>query len=303
MRGIGVHSGKTVSVTFHPADADQGIVFRRLVDGSAAVEIEAVSRNVVATDLCTVIGTKDGVTVGTIEHVMAALSALGIDNVVVELDGAEMPIMDGSAAAFVELFDEAGIQEQAALRRYIRIVKPVRVAAGGSWAEFTPHAATRYEIDIDFASPVIGRQAWTGNVDETVFRSALARSRTFGFMRDVEKLWAAGFALGASLDNAVVVGDDDRVINAEGLRFSDEFARHKTLDAVGDLALAGLPFIGAYKSYRGGHKLNAMALKALVSDASAYEIVEADNRGANRLRGARARLVTGGHAAFGPSRL
>jgi UDP-3-O-[3-hydroxymyristoyl] N-acetylglucosamine deacetylase len=150
---------------------------------------------------------------------------------------------------------------------------------GGSWGEFVPYDGRRYEVDIDFDSPLIGRQAWKGDLDARTFRSELARARTFGFMRDVERLWSAGYALGASLDNAVVVGDDDKVINAEGLRFADEFARHKALDAVGDLALAGMPFIGMFRSYRGGHKLNAVALKALIDDASAYEIVEAAEKG------------------------
>jgi UDP-3-O-[3-hydroxymyristoyl] N-acetylglucosamine deacetylase len=278
LAGIGVHSGAAVKASLLPGDPDSGIIFRRDVDGSVR-EIRAISANLVSTDLCTAIGTAGGVMVGTIEHIMAAVSALGIDNLVVELDGPEMPIMDGSATAFVEAIDSVGLFDLGLKRRYLRVLKPVRVEMGGSWGEFVPYDGRRYEVDIDFDSPLIGRQAWKGDLDARTFRSELARARTFGFMRDVERLWSAGYALGASLDNAVVVGDDDKVINAEGLRFADEFARHKALDAVGDLALAGMPFIGMFRSYRGGHKLNAVALKALIDDASAYEIVEAAEKG------------------------
>jgi UDP-3-O-[3-hydroxymyristoyl] N-acetylglucosamine deacetylase len=200
--------------------------------------------------------------VATVEHLMAALYALGVDNISIDLDGSEVPIMDGSAAVFIDAIDNAGLVNHSVKRRYIRVIKPVRIEMGGSWAEFTPHNGTRFEIDIDFETPLIGRQTWKGEVTADSFRRELARARTFGFMRDVERLWASGHALGSSLENSVVIGDDDKVINVEGLRFRDEFVRHKTLDAVGDLALAGAQFIGCYRSYRGGHKLNALALRA-----------------------------------------
>ncbi|SIQ54542.1 UDP-3-O-[3-hydroxymyristoyl] N-acetylglucosamine deacetylase [Rhizobium sp. RU35A] len=278
LSGIGVHSGSPVSITFQPAEAGTGIVFSRQFADGATAEYRAVSSNVGNTDLCTVLGTSLSRSVATIEHVMAALYALGLDNLVVEVDGAEMPIMDGSSIAFIEAIEQAGIVNLGEKRRYIRVLKPVRIDSGASWSEFRPHDGTRFEVEIDFASPLIGRQSWQGELTAQVFRDELARARTFGFMRDVERLWAAGFALGSSLENSVVISDDDTVVNVEGLRYADEFVRHKTLDAVGDLALAGAQFIGCYRSYRGGHKMNANALKALLSDRSAYEIVEAPMR-------------------------
>jgi UDP-3-O-[3-hydroxymyristoyl] N-acetylglucosamine deacetylase len=283
LAGIGVHSGVEVRLTLLPADADQGVVFRRLMEDGSSMDVRAVSSQLAATDLCTVLG-RAGVTIGTVEHVMAALSALRVDNVIIEIDGAEVPVMDGSSSAFVAAIDEVGLIELDAKRRFIRVVRPVRVEMGGSWGEFVPYDGMRFEIDIDFDSPVIGRQIWKGDLTPTTFRSELARSRTFGFMRDVERLWASGYALGASLENTVVVADDARVINVEGLRYADEFARHKALDAVGDLALAGAPFIGCFRSYRGGHKLNAIALKALLDDMSAYEVVETPERARRRAR-------------------
>lgn len=278
LSGIGVHSGAPVSITFQPAEAGTGIVFSRTLSDGTIVEYRAVSSNVGNTDLCTVLGTSLSRSVATIEHVMAALYALGLDNVVVDVDGAEMPIMDGSSFPFIEAIEQVGITNLGEKRRYIRVLKPVRIDSGASWSEFRPHDGTRFEVEIDFDSPLIGRQSWKGDLTAQVFRDELSRARTFGFMRDVERLWAAGFALGSSLENSVVISDDDSVVNVEGLRYKDEFVRHKTLDAVGDLALAGAQFIGCYRSYRGGHKMNANALKALLSDPSAYEVVEAPVR-------------------------
>lgn len=276
LTGIGVHSGNPVSMTFQPAEAGTGIVFHRLYDNGNVTELKAVSTNVGNTDLCTVLGRSLPQSVATIEHVMAAIYAMGIDNLLVAVDGPEVPIMDGSSAAFIEAIEQVGIKTLSAKRRYIRITKPVRIDNGTSWAEFRPYDGTRFEVEIDFDTPLIGRQIWKGDLTAESFKNELSRARTFGFMRDVERLWAAGFALGSSLENSVVISDDHSVINMEGLRYAkDEFVRHKTLDAVGDLALAGAQFIGCYRSYRGGHKVNANALKALLSDASAYEIVEA----------------------------
>lgn len=273
--GTGVHSGAVVSITFQPAEADSGIVFQRVHDNGSVSEYRAVSAQVGNTDLCTVLGFSPDKSIATVEHVMAALYALSLDNVLIEVHGAEMPIMDGSSAPFIDAIDQVGLRPLAVKRRYIRVVKPVRVEAGASWAEFSPHDGTRFEVEIDFDCPLIGRQAWNGELTPATFRSELSRARTFGFMRDVERLWAAGYALGSSLENSVVISDDNAVINVEGLRYRDEFARHKTLDAVGDLALAGAQFIGCYRSYRGGHKMNAHALKALLNDRTAYEVVEA----------------------------
>lgn len=274
LTGIGVHSGKNVSITFNPADSDNGIIFNRFENGELVVSVRAVSSQVGSTDLCTLLGKAPDQSIATVEHLMAALYALGIDNISIDIDAGEVPIMDGSASDFVEAFERVGIVSLDEKRQFIRVIKPVRMEMGGSWAEFVPHNGTRFEIDIEFKTPLIGRQSWKGEINPGNFRRELARARTFGFMRDVEHLWASGHALGSSLENSVVISDDDTIINIEGLRFQDEFVRHKALDAVGDLALAGAQFIGCYRSYRGGHKLNAMALRALLADSSAYEVVE-----------------------------
>jgi UDP-3-O-[3-hydroxymyristoyl] N-acetylglucosamine deacetylase len=283
LSGIGVHSGKPVSIHFCPADPDTGIIFLRNDDRGATQEVRALVAEIGATDLCTVLGDPSGVHVATVEHLLAALSALGVDNVLIEIDGSEVPILDGSAAQFVEAFDQAGIVPLAVKRRYIRIVKPVRIDSGASWAEFHPYDGTRFEVEIDFDSPAIGRQFYAADITPDLFRREISRARTFGFMKDVERLWASGHALGSSLENTVVIGDDGRVVNMEGLRGENEFVRHKMLDAMGDLALAGARFIGRFRSYRGGHRLNAAALRRLLSDRSAFEIVETTRRERGRV--------------------
>ena len=265
LSGIGVHSGQPVTVHFNPADPDTGVIFQ-CTGANGGSEIRALVSEIGATDLCTVLGDPSSHHVATVEHLMAALFGVGIDNVVIEIEGSEVPILDGSASAFVDAFDLAGVEQQDVKRRYIRVLKPVRIENGASWAEFRPHAGTRFEVEIDFENPAIGRQSYKTDVTPDIFRRDLARARTFGFMRDVERLWAAGYALGSSLENSVVIGDDSRIINMEGLRYPNEFVRHKTLDAMGDLALAGARFIGCFRSYRGGHKLNAAALRRLLSD-------------------------------------
>jgi UDP-3-O-[3-hydroxymyristoyl] N-acetylglucosamine deacetylase len=282
LAGVGVHSGKPVSVTFLPADADTGIVFHLMDGAKPGREMRALVSEIGATDLCTMLGDPAGDHIGTVEHLMATLFGLGIDNLVIEIEGREVPILDGSAAMIVDAFDQAGIDTLAVKRRYIRIIKPVRIESGASWAEFRPYAGTRFEIEIDFESPAIGRQLFASDMNADVFRRDVSRARTFGFMKDVERLWAAGYALGSSLENSLVIGDDDRVINMGGLRYPNEFARHKTLDAMGDLALAGARFIGCFRSYRGGHRLNAAALRRLLSDRSAFEIVETTRRDRGR---------------------
>jgi len=282
LTGIGVHSGKPVTVHFLPADADTGIVFH-LSNGGEAREFRALVAEVGATDLCTMLGDPAGKHIGTVEHLMATVFGLGIDNLIIEIDGSEVPILDGSAMAFVEAIDQVGIDTQAVKRRYIRVVKPVRVEAGASWAEFRPYDGTRFEVEIDFESPAIGRQQFASDINPDIFRRDIARARTFGFMKDVERLWAAGYALGSSLENSLVIGDDNRVINVGGLRYPNEFARHKTLDAMGDLALAGARFIGCFRSYRGGHRMNASALRRLLSDRTAFEIVETRRRERGRV--------------------
>ncbi|PBC03197.1 UDP-3-O-acyl-N-acetylglucosamine deacetylase [Mesorhizobium sp. WSM3860] len=282
LTGTGVHSGKPVTVHFLPADADTGIVFH-LANGGEFREFRALVSEVGATDLCTMLGDPAGEHIGTVEHLMATVFGLGIDNLIIEIDGPEVPILDGSAVAFVEAFDQAGIETLSVKRRYIRVVKPVRIEAGASWAEFRPYDGTRFEVEIDFESPAIGRQLFASDINPDIFRRDIARARTFGFMKDVERLWAAGYALGSSLENSLVIGDDNRVINVGGLRYPNEFARHKTLDAMGDLALAGARFIGCFRSYRGGHRMNAAALRRLLSDRTAFEIVETRRRERGRV--------------------
>ncbi|MEQ1943020.1 UDP-3-O-acyl-N-acetylglucosamine deacetylase [Mesorhizobium sp. VNQ89] len=296
LHGFGVHSGKPVSISFLPADPDTGIVFHHMNAAGDVREIRAVVSEVGRTDLCTALGDPAGHHVGTVEHVMAALFGLGIDNLIIEVDGDEMPILDGSAAGFVDAIDLAGVETLDVKRRYIRVLKPVRIDSGASFAEFLPHEGTRFEVDIDFESPAIGRQSFAADVDAETFRREISRARTFGFMKDVERLWAAGHALGSSLENSVVIGDDSRVINVEGLRYKNEFVRHKMLDAMGDLALAGARFIGCYRSYRGGHRLNAAALRHLLSDRSAFEVVETTRRE----RGRSAEMVAVSAAVYAP---
>ena len=274
--GIGVHSGEQVRMTLLPADVNSGIIFN-VVDPSNTsdtIDLPANLNTVGATDLCTVLGNLSGPHAATIEHLMAALRALNVDNLIVELDGREVPVMDGSSAVFVDAIRSVGLTSQEASRCYIRVNKPVRVDMGASWGEFVPYEGTRFEVEIDFDCEAIGRQYFASDITEDVFRNELSRARTFGFMKDVERLWAAGFALGSSLENSVVIGDDNKVINPEGLRYKDEFVRHKTLDAIGDLALAGAPIIGCFRSYRGGHKLNSLVLKELLSNKDAFDFVQ-----------------------------
>ena len=276
LTGIGVHSGMPVTLTIHPSEIDCGVTFLRSgIDGCPDREVRADVRAVRATEFATVLGDTEGPLCSTAEHVLAALSGLGIDNALVEIDGPEVPIMDGSAAPFVAAIEQVGIVTLPAPRRYIRIVKPVRVAKDDCFGELRPYPrGFRLEVEIAFDNTLIGRQALAFDVTPESFRKEVARARTFGFMRDVSKLWGAGYALGANLDNTVVVSHD-RVLNAEGLRFADEFVRHKALDAIGDLALAGLPLIGAYRSRRGGHKLNHAVLCALMADPTAWTTVDA----------------------------
>jgi UDP-3-O-[3-hydroxymyristoyl] N-acetylglucosamine deacetylase len=206
--------------------------------------------------------------------VLAALTGLGIDNAIIEIDGPEVPIMDGSAAPFVAAIDQAGIVTLSAPRRFIKVLKPVRVAQGEAFGELRPYShGFRLDIEIEFKHPAIGRQSVGFDVSAETFRNDIARARTFGFMRDVAKLWNAGYALGASFENTLVV-TEDRVLNPEGLRYPDEFVRHKALDALGDLSLAGAPLIGAYRSLRGGHSLNHAVLSALMADRSAWMVVD-----------------------------
>jgi UDP-3-O-[3-hydroxymyristoyl] N-acetylglucosamine deacetylase len=274
--GIGVHSGSPVSLTLGPAPADAGFIFVRTGLEGCDRELHARADSVISTEFATVLGDRDGPLVSTAEHVLAALRGMGVDNATIEVDGPEVPIMDGSAAAFVAAIDQAGITQQSAVRRFIQVLKPVQVVMGESFGELRPYAAGfRAEVEIDFTNPVIGQQKYTLDLNPERFRREISRARTFGCMNDVARLWTAGFALGASFDNSVVF-DEARLLNTEGLRFSDECVRHKVLDVVGDLALAGLPLLGLYRSVRGGHKLNYAVLTALMADRSAWRVIEAD---------------------------
>jgi UDP-3-O-[3-hydroxymyristoyl] N-acetylglucosamine deacetylase len=275
LTGHGVHSNAPVTLVLNPADSDSGIVFLRtgLPEGVTR-RIEAKWSRVSATDLCTVLGDVSLGSVSTVEHLMAALTGLGIDNVVVEIDGPEIPIMDGSAAVFVAAIDKAGVKTLSAPRRYIKVLKPVRIERGRSFSELRPaEAGFSLDVEIDYPVEAIGRQRKTLTLSPSTFRREISRARTFGLLRDVKRLWELGFALGSSLDNSVAV-DEDRVLNPEGLRSRDEFVSHKMLDAVGDLALAGAPIIGSYSAFCPGHKMNFLVLQALFSDRSAYSLIE-----------------------------
>ncbi|HZS64027.1 MAG TPA: UDP-3-O-acyl-N-acetylglucosamine deacetylase [Xanthobacteraceae bacterium] len=300
--GIGVHSGLPVTLTLHPADANTGLVFvRSSPEGHYEREIRADVRSVTATEFQTVLGDSNGPLVCTAEHVLAALRGLGIDNAMIELDGPEVPILDGSASPFVTAIDQVGIATLKESRRYIQVLKPIRVAKDDAYGELRPYSrGFRIEAEIDFPHPLIGRQTLALDLGPQSFRRELARARTFGFMRDVSKLWSAGFALGASFENTLVV-TENRVLNPDGLRFPDEFVRHKALDAIGDLALAGAPLLAAYRTVRGGHRLNHAVLCALMADPDAWTWVDGVEQ-SRRPRG-HAELVGGLVApAYGPDK-
>jgi UDP-3-O-[3-hydroxymyristoyl] N-acetylglucosamine deacetylase len=274
--GVGVHSGLPVSLTIGPASIDAGFIFVRTAPDGCDREVRATAEAVIATEFATVLGRRDGPVVSTAEHVLAALRGMGVDNATIEIDGPEVPIMDGSAAAFVAAIDQAGIVTQSAARRCIQILKPVQVAIGDSFGELRPFAnGFRAEVEIKFANPVIGHQSYTLDLSPERFRREICRARTFGCVNNVAQMWSAGFALGASFENTVVF-DDERLLNTEGLRYADECVRHKVLDVIGDLALAGLPLLGVYRSIRGGHKLNHAVLTALLADRTCYRVVEAE---------------------------
>ena len=300
--GVGVHSGSPVSLTIGPASIDAGFVFVRTgLDGRDRA-ICATVDSVIATEFATVLGDREAPLVSTAEHVLAALRGMGVDNATIEIDGPEVPIMDGSAAAFVTAIDQAGIVAQSARRRFIEVLKTVKVAMGDCFGELRPYASGfRAEVEIDFANPVIGRQSYSLDLSAEGFRREICRARTFGFMNEVAHLWNAGFALGASFENTVVF-DDERLINPEGLRYADECVRHKLLDVIGDLALAGRPLLGAYRSFRGGHKLNHAVLTALFADRTAWRVVDVETARRTRTVAERGRGMVGGMVApaYGP---
>ena len=276
--GIGLHSGAKVFMNLRPAPPNTGIVFRRL-DLPEPVDVPATAMNVTDTMLGTTLE-HGGAKVSTVEHLLSAMAGLGIDNAFVDLTAAEVPIMDGSAAPFVFLLQSAGVEEQNAPKRFIRIVKPVQVEEDDKWARLAPHNGFRVNFEIDFDHPVLRKHRQTVRLDfsTTAFLKEISRARTFGFLRDLESLRGRDLTLGGSLDNAIVL-DEYRVLNEDGLRFRDEFVRHKVLDAVGDLYLLGACLIGEFFGYKSGHRLNNLLLRALLDRPDCFEEVSfEDNR-------------------------
>ncbi len=274
--GVGLHSGEKVFLTLKPAPENTGIVFRR-VDLDPVFEIEGKAEYVGETMLSTTL-VKDGVRVATVEHLMSAMAGLGLDNCYVELSAAEVPIMDGSAGPFVFLLQSAGIVEQEAAKRFTRIKREVTVEEEGKKATFVPFEGFKVSFTIDFDHPVfVGRtQDATVDFSSTSFVKEVSRARTFGFMRDIEQLRSMNLALGGSVDNAIVV-DDYRILNEDGLRYEDEFVRHKMLDAIGDLYLMGSSLIGEFRGYKSGHDLNNKLLRKLIAEEDAWEVVTFDD--------------------------
>jgi len=269
--GIGLHSGLEINMTLRPAEAGTGILFHRS-DSERTVTIEARSANVVDTRLATVIG-KGGLSVSTIEHLMAALSACGIDNLHIDIDGPEVPIMDGSAAPFVALLQDCGIRKLGAKRKFLAIRKPITVVDGEKRVTLIPSRFFRISFDIAFDHPCISLQHRSVKVSQSLFAKDLAPARTFGFLHEVEYLKANGLARGGSLENAVVIGED-RILNPEGLRFSDEFVRHKILDAIGDFSLVGYPILGHIKAYKAGHDINHQTVEKILASPDSWQLVE-----------------------------
>jgi UDP-3-O-[3-hydroxymyristoyl] N-acetylglucosamine deacetylase len=270
--GVGLHGGVKVNLTLRPAAPDTGIVFRR-VDLPQPVDIPAQAVLIGDTRMCSCLE-RDGVKVGTIKHLMSALCGLGIDNAWIDLDAPEVPILDGSAAPFVFLIQSAGIEEQNAAKKFIRVTRPIEVRDGDKWARFEPYDGYRLSFSIVFHHPAIDRSAQQAEIDfaEHSYVREVSRARTFGFMQEVEYLRENGLALGGGLENAIVL-DEFRVLNQDGLRYGDEFVKHKILDAVGDLYLLGHPLLAAYASHKGGHALNNQLARALLQQQEAWELV------------------------------
>jgi len=274
--GVGLHTGEKVYLTLRPAAPNTGIIFRR-IDLDPAVEVPARSENVSDTRLSTTLE-KDHVKITTVEHLMSSFAGLGVDNAYVDLTAAEVPIMDGSAGPFVFLVQSAGIEEQAALKKFIRIKKSVKIEEGDKWASFDPFDGFKVSFGIDFNHPIFSNSTQQASVDfsTTSFVKEISRARTFGFMQDLEALREAGLARGGSLDNAIVM-DSYHILNDDGLRYEDEFVKHKVLDAIGDLYLLGHPLIGAFSAYKSGHALNNKLLRMLLKEKEAWELVSFDD--------------------------
>ncbi|HEV7717607.1 MAG TPA: UDP-3-O-acyl-N-acetylglucosamine deacetylase [Arsenicitalea sp.] len=275
--GFGVHSGLPVTLTLEPAPADSGfLIARRLENGTLVGPVPVHFSRITRTTLCTTLDLGDSVSVATIEHVTSALSGLGVDNALLTLNGAECPILDGSSAPFAQAIVEMGLDVQPAPRRYIKIMRAVMVRHNEASAALEPYNGRALDLEIDFDSRVIGRQRMIFDWTPRKYYEDVSRARTFGFVRDAKILRQAGYALGSSLDNSITV-HEDRILNPGGLRYEDEFVRHKLLDAIGDLALGGLPIYGRFRSYKGGHALNALVLAGLFASEANYEIVSAED--------------------------
>ena len=272
--GVGLHSGKKVTLTFHPADVDTGIIFRR-IDGDKVIEIPALAKYVGDTTLSTSLE-RDGYKISTIEHLLSAIAGTGVDNCVIDCDGPEIPVMDGSSTEFVFLIQSAGIMEQDAAKKFIYVTKSVQVSREDAVARIYPYEGFRVTFTVDFDHPVYKKYPQSASIDfsQTSFIREVSRARTFGLMSDLEKLKANNLALGANIDNAIGIGDDE-VLNEGGLRFSDEFVKHKMLDAIGDLYLLGHNLIGEFFGFKSGHALNNELLRKIEKD-KAYKIIEID---------------------------
>lgn len=273
LSGIGVHCGESIDITIIPAPVGAGIVFFRTDIEEDTLGIHVAPSTVRSTQFCTVLGTNGSATVSTVEHLLAALQGCGVDNVRIEVDGPEIPIIDGSALPFVEAIENVGVVSQDVKRRAIRVIRPVEITNGLARCGFTPYDGLKLDIEIEFVNEIIGIQKFDFEWSMEAFKRELSPARTFGFLEHAEVLRAQGFALGSALENTIIISGQE-ILNEEGLRFPDEFVRHKTLDALGDLAIAGAPIIGRYYSYRGGHQANFMALSALLQDSSAWETIE-----------------------------
>ncbi|HAS64521.1 MAG TPA: UDP-3-O-[3-hydroxymyristoyl] N-acetylglucosamine deacetylase [Vibrio sp.] len=271
--GVGLHSGRKVTLTLRPAATNTGVIYRR-TDVNPPVDFPADPESVRDTMLCTALVNDQGIRISTVEHLNAALAGMGIDNIIVEVDAPEIPIMDGSASPFVFLLQQAGVEEQNAAKRFIRIKKPVRFEDGDKWAEFKPFNGFRMDFEIEFNHPAIesDEQRLVFDFSSKGFVKEISRARTFGFMRDIEYLQSQNLVLGGSFDNAIVL-DDYRILNEEGLRFENEFVTHKVLDAIGDLYMCGHPIIGEFRAFKSGHGLNNQLLRSVLADQEAWEWV------------------------------
>lgn len=276
--GIGLHKGEPIRFSLHPLESDSGILFYRT---DTNTYIEAVPENVIDTRMATVIG-KNGSSISTIEHLLSAIYAFGIDNILIKIDASEVPVMDGSSTSFCMMLNEVGLQELDAPKRVMRINREVEVVDGEKFARVLPSDAHAYHFQIRFNHPAIGFQEYHFDFSKQSYIDQISRARTFGFLKDVQILRAHNLALGASLENAIVL-DNNRIINSQGLRYNNEFVRHKILDAIGDMKLLGIPFIGMYESFAGSHHLNHLLTKEILKNPENYTIVEAEKRHCEQL--------------------